>query len=127
MKTIEDLKKLIPTIVEQIKSTDHEIGECYPEQDEDGWGMCCDYTDNYFSYEEDGWMIEISYRCCGEWDCDSGDYWTPPSCDLRKAWGEVTEITAYHYDDDTDEESEFTKDDCSELWSAIDKVLEKIS
>lgn len=127
MKTLDDLKKLIPTIVEQIKDSDHNIGECYPERDEDGWGMCCDYTDNYFIYEEDGWFIEISYRCSGEWDIDSGDYDTPSSCKLRSAWGEVTEVSAYHYNEVSEEESEFTEDDCSELWSAIDKVLEKIA
>lgn len=127
MKTLEDLKKLIPTIVEQIKDSDHEIGECYPERDEDGWGMCSDYVPNYFTYEEDGWMVEVSYQCCGEWDCDGGDYDTPPSSYLRKAWGEVTEIAVYHYDDDTDEETEFSEDDLDELWKAIDKELEDIA
>lgn len=126
MKTLEDLKKLIPTIVEQISGADHEIGECYPEQDEDGWGMCSDYETNYYSYEEDGWLIEVTYECCGEWDNDPGDYWTPPSCDLRKAWGEVTEITATHYDEDTDEETEFERKDLKELWEAIDEALKNI-
>ena len=58
---------------------------------------------------------------------DPGDYWTPPSSDLRKAWGEVTEILVSHYDDDTDEESEFEEDDLKDLWSAIDKELEDIA
>lgn len=127
MKTIEDLKKLIPTIVEQIKNSNHEIGECYPEQDEDGWSMCSDYEDNYYIYEEDGWFIEVYYRCCGEWNCDYGDYWTPPSSNLRKAWGEVTEISATHYNDDTDEDTEFSEDDLAELRKAINKVLEDIA
>ena len=127
MKTLEDLKKLIPIIVEKFSGADHEIGDSYPDQDEDGYYTCHEYIDNYFSYEEDGWFIEISYKCCGEWDCDSGDYWTPPSCTLEKAWGEVTEITASHYDDDTDEETEFSKDDLSELWDAIDEVLKDIA
>lgn len=127
MKTIDDLKALIPTIVEQFSKNDHEIGESYFEQDEDGWGRCNDYTDNYFSYEEDGWLIEVSYKCCGEYDNDPGDYWTPPCCDLIKAWGEVTEITASHYDENTDEESEFSDNDLNELWDALDNELKDIA
>lgn len=127
MKTLDDLKKLIPTLVDLVKNNDHEIGKSYPERNEDGWSMSSDYESNSVCYEEDGWCIEIYYRCTGEWDIDSGDYFTPPSCDLRSAWGEVTEIAASHYEEDTEEDTEFTEDDCSELWSAIDKVLEKIA
>lgn len=127
MKSVSDLNALIPTLVDLLASQDHEIGESYYEQDEDGWGRCDDSTTNYFCYEEDGWLIEVTYECCGEWDNDLGDYWTPPSCDLRKAWGEVTEIIASHYDEDTDEETEFSEDDVKELWSSLDKVLEDIA
>lgn len=127
MKTIDDLKALIPTLSELLAKSDHEIGVSYFERDEDGWCVCDDYADNYFCYEEDGWSVEVSYKCCGEWDNDSGDYWTPPSCGLRKAWGEVTEISAYHYDDNTDEETTFEDKDLNELWTALDKVLEDIA
>lgn len=127
MKTKSDLYALIPTLVDLLASQDHEIGESYYEQDEDGWGRCDDSTTNYFYYEEDGWLIELTYECCGEWDNDPGDYWTPPSSDLRKAWGKVTEIIASHYDEDTDEETEFSEDDVKELRSAFDKVLEDIA
>lgn len=70
MKTIADLNALIPTLVELIRNNDHEIGESYYEQDEDGWGRCDDSTTNYLCYEEDGWLIEVTYECCGEWDND---------------------------------------------------------
>ena len=126
MKTIADLNALIPTLVDLIRNNDHEIGESYYEQDEDGWGRCDDSTPNYLCYEKDGWLIEIYYECCGEWDNDPGDYWTPPSSDLVRAWGELTEITAYHYDEDTDEETEFSGNDLNELWSAINNALEII-
>jgi len=126
MKTITDLNALIPTIVDLLKNNDHEIGESYYERDEDGWGRCDNSTTNYFCYEEYGWLIEVTYECCGEWDCDPGDYWTPPSCDLRRAWGEVTEITATHYDEETDEETEFEEKDLKELWEAIDEALKNI-
>lgn len=127
MKTIADLNALIPTIVDLIRNNDHEIGDSYIEQDEDGWGRCEDPATNYLCYEKDGWLIEIYYDCCGEWDNDSGDYWTPPSSDLRRAWGEVTEITATHYDEDTDGETEFNEVDLKELWTALDNTLEKIA
>lgn len=127
MKTKAYLDALIPTLVALLTSQDHEIGDSYYEQDEDGWGVCHESATNYFCYEEDGWLIEVTYECCGEWDNDPGDYWTPPSSDLRKAWGEVTEISAYHYDEETDEETEFEEDDLKDLWSALDKELEDIA
>lgn len=127
MKTKADLNALIPTLVDLLTSQDHEIGDSYYEQDEDGWGVCHEPATNYFCYEEDCWLIEVTYECCGEWDNDPGDYWTPPSSDLRRAWGEVTEISAYHYDEETDEETEFSEDDLNELWSALDKELEDIA
>lgn len=126
MKSKSDLNALIPTLVEQFLKKGHEIGESYFEHDEDDWGRCEDSTTNYFCYEEDGWFIEVTYECCGEWDNDPGDYWTPPSSNLRKAWGEVTEITASHYDEDTDEESEFSEEDLCELWEELNKSLEHI-
>lgn len=126
MKSKSDLNALIPTLVEQFLKKGHAIGESYFEQDEDGWGRCDDSTTNYFCYEEDGWFIEVTYECCGEWDNDPGDYWTPPSSNLRKAWGEVTEITASHYDEDTGEETEFSEEDLCELWEELNKSLEHI-
>lgn len=126
MKSKSDLNALIPTLVEQFLKKGHEIGESYFEHDEDDWGRCDDSTTNYFCYEEDGWFIEVTYECCGEWDNDPGDYWTPPSSDLIRAWGEVKEISASHYDEDTDEESEFSEDDLCELWEELNKSLEHI-
>lgn len=125
MKTIADLNALIPQLIDLVLD-DPEIGDSYYEQDEDGWGCFNDYKTNYACYDEDGWYIEITYECCGEWSCDDGDYWTPTSCDLKRAWGSVSEITACHYDEDTDEETEFSDDDLKELWSALDKALEEI-
>lgn len=85
MKTISDLNALIPTLVDLLSSNDHEIGESYYEQDEDGWGRCDDSTTNYFCYEEDGWLIEVTYECCGEWDNDPGDdFETIPTSFERK-------------------------------------------
>ncbi|MCM1093760.1 MAG: hypothetical protein NC421_07390 [Lachnospiraceae bacterium] len=117
MKTLEDFKKLIPILVDLVKNNDHEIGEsCYER-----------YEDNYVSYDEDGWLIEVSYRCSGEWNIDDGDYLTPPSRELICAWGEITEITASHYDEDTEEESEFSGDELEELWNALSEELKDIA
>lgn len=127
MKTKSDLNVLIPDLVELVRNNNHEIGGCEYDCDENGACRCDDPIENYVCYEQGGWTIEVIYGCCGEWDNDPGDYWTPPSCDLRKAWGEVTEITASHYDEDTDEETEFSEDDVKEIWSALDKVLEDIA
>lgn len=124
MKTIADLNALIPTICDLVKNNNHEIGSTWYGRCEDDYE--CNYESNCVCYEEDGWLIEISYKCAGDWDEDPGDYWTPPSCDLRRAWGEVIEITAYHCDEETEEETEFSEDDLSELWKAVDKVLENI-
>lgn len=127
MKTIDDLKALLPTLLDLFNKTDHEIGETYWEQDEDGWGKCQDYEDNCFIYEEDGWSIEVNYRCCGEFCNDPGDYWTPPCYDLIRGWGEVTEITAYHYDEETGDESEFSEDELAEFFAPFDELLEDIA
>ncbi|MDE7180297.1 MAG: hypothetical protein K2N88_03790 [Muribaculaceae bacterium] len=126
MKTIDDLKALLPTLLELFSQENHEIGESYWDQDEDGWGKCEDYEDNSFIYEEDGWSIEVNYRCCGEFCNDPGDYWTPPCYDLIRAWGEVTEITACHYDEETDEEIEFSDEDLKVLWDAFEEELSNI-
>ena len=127
MKTIEDLKALLPTLLDLFSQEEHKIGETYWDKDEDGWGKFEDYGDNCFLYEEDGWSIEVNYRCCGEFHSDPGDYWNPPCYDLIRGWGEVTEITAYHYDEETDEESEFSDEDLKVLWNAFDEELSDIS
>lgn len=126
MKTISDLNALIPQLTELVLDNP-EIGESYYEQDEDGWNRCDYSKSNCVCYEENGWCIEIQFDCCGAWDNDRGDYWSPGSAELQNAWGEVTEITASHYDEDTDEETEFNEEDLKELWSALDKALEDIA
>ena len=126
MKSIEDLNKLIPTLVELIKNNKHEIGESIIENDGYDWGICEESCTNYLTYEEDGWCIQITYECCGEWECDPGDYWTAHSSELIRAWGEVSEISAYHYDEILGEEIEFSDEDVTELWIALDKAIQTI-
>lgn len=124
MKTVKDLNELIPTIIDMVFD-DPEIGTSYIEQDEDGCGCRCDEPEhNSICYEKDGWYIEVSYDVCGEWSYDPGDYWTPPSTDLIRSWGEVTEIIAWFTDEETGEEYEFTGDELAEMERRINKELE---
>ncbi len=123
MKTISELNALISQLVGLVIDNP-DIGECY-------YGRCeADYEEtwatNCVSYEEDGWYIEISFRCCGEWDKFSGDYLTPASCSLLKAWGEITDIQASHYDEENNEETVFSDNDLADIWAALSDALEQI-
>lgn len=123
MKTVQDLNELIPVIIDMVLD-DPEIGTSNWEQDEDGFSRCEEAESNYICYEKDGWYIEVSYDVSGEWSYDPGDYWTPPSQDLKRAWGEVTEITAFYTDEETGEEYEFTTDELSDMERQINEALE---
>lgn len=116
---MEKLASIIPVILERFETLDHNIGYSDWEGDE--------YETNSFCYEEDGWLIEITYECCGKWDIDPGDYWTPPTNDLVSAWGRVTELTASHYSEETDEEIEFSEEDLSGLRSELNKIINSIA
>lgn len=105
MKTLNELNSLIPQLIDLVFDNP-KIGDCH-------YGRCEDETeenweDNSITYEEDGWNIEIGYRCCG---------------DDRNSWGEITDLSAYHYDEETDEETEFSDEDLYDIWSAIEKRL----
>lgn len=114
MKTIDDLYNLIPELIDMVLD-DPTIGDC-------------DGTDggNHVCYEKDGWCIEIGYTCSGEWDCDYGDYWTPPSYDLISAQGEVDEILVSYYDEATGETIDFADDDIDFLWNEISDALSSL-
>lgn len=127
MKTIDDLRALLPKLVELFSKEDHLVGSTYWEDDEDGGGKCTEYEMNNFFYEEDGWCIEIHYECTGEYSDDPGDYWTPPCYDLNKAWGHVTDMSAYHCDEETNEETFFPEEDLEEFWDIFNEQLEDIA
>lgn len=110
MKTIADLNALIPQLIEIVLDA--------PEVGENGA-----FAQNCAIYEEDGWIIEVSYKCTGTWDNDPGDYFTPPCHELIESTGIVTEVCASHYDDDEDVETTFTISDTKDLRNAIDEAL----
>lgn len=111
------LLALLP-LLSRLVLKDPEIGDyCY--------GDCEDlsgprWAENFVSYDEDGWCVEISFRCCGHCVEDCG------STFVSDAWGEVTDIFAQHYDEKTETETIFNPDDIAPLWNALDKVLEAI-
>lgn len=113
------LASVTPVILERFGKEEHQIGHSDWEGDE--------YETNWFYYQEDGWDIEIVYRCCGKWENDPGDYWTPPDYDLISAWGHVTELTANHYDEESDEETEFSESDLEHLRSELNKIINSIA
>lgn len=123
MKTVTDLNALIPAIIDLVLDNP-EIGNSYlgkKESDRD-----TEWAENYVCYDEDGWFIEISFKCTGEMIRYDGDYDTPPSESINNARGEVTEIIASHYDDDSGDGTVFNCDDLKDLWRSIDKALERI-
>lgn len=115
----ERLNAIIPTVADLIRKSDHKIG--ISEYDED------QYEDNHFIYDQDGWNIEIDYRCCGKWYNDLGDYWNPPCTDLIRAWGNVSNMSVSYYDENTDDEIDFSSDELKEFHSEINKVLRSIA
>lgn len=121
VKTISELNALIPQITALVLDN-AEIGERF----QDGNGCDESWTENYISYDDDGWSIEVSYQCSGIWDYDRGDWATPPSWTLRHAKGEVTDLTVSHYDETTDEGTSFAGDDLSGLWGALNRALKMI-
>lgn len=126
-RALASLKDYIDDICRQVVRNNHEIGDSYDEQDEDGWGHTNEpaKNDDYY-YQEDDWCIEIEYDCYGEWVKEDGDYWHPSSCELKDAWGEVTAISAYYYDDELGEQIFITEDELGELIEALNKELEHI-
>lgn len=122
MATISDLNALAPKLAAMM--LDHpSIGECVP----DGADMAELWTDNFVHYNEDGWCVDVAFRCCGDWIEDRGDRLTAPSRSLKRAWGEVTDIAAYHYDEANDEETVFNCVALDELWDALDRLIKTLT
>lgn len=115
MKTLLDLKALIPTIIAELEAQEKKIGD-YQERE---------YESNSFTFEEDGWYIEIEYSCTGYWCCEP-QTWDDPGCCEVRGWGEIDDIRVSHYDEETDEESEFSEEDLTDLYTAVKEVLKYI-
>lgn len=113
MKTANDLNSLIPSLTAILSDRNHQIGQI----------DCCggDYEPNCLCYEEDGWMIEVSYKCCGDWEYDRDEGYF-----MTSAWGEVTDISASYYDEESGEERIFNHDEIKSLWTSLDEVLKSI-
>lgn len=106
MKTVADLNALIPKLRELMLQHDDRYTI-------DSFEFEC----NCIEYEEDGWDILVEYQLTADWDYNRHD--------AKCIYGEVTSLFAYHYDETTNEEIEFTEDDVVEVWVALNKLIEK--
>lgn len=122
MATKSDLNALAPKLTALMLERPN-IGECVPNGD----AMAEIWADNFAHYNEGGWCIDVGFRCCGDWTVDRGDWATATSHKLKRAWGEVTDVAAYHYDEANDEETVFDGADLDELWSALDRSIKKLT
>jgi hypothetical protein len=115
MKTVKDLNELIPSLINLVLDNP-EIGTRYFGNCEDDYEE--EWAYNRAIYDENGWYIEIEYRCIADedYDCHSS---------LTKAWGEIESIEASH-DDENGGYIEFTDNDLNELKKEINKALERI-
>ena len=118
MKTLSDLKALIPELTSHLISQKHEIGAWYvdTDMDEDGDRGCIVSTPavNDFAYEEDGWLVEGDYECIGKLDSEG--------C-ISSPEGHFISLSAYHYDEDTGEETTFSECDLTPVCEALDVAL----
>lgn len=105
MKTIDDLKKILPRIIEKMLEKP-EIGYSACGSSEDD--TIEEWAENNVFFEEDGWEIDIQYRCVS---------------DSTRTRGEVTEIYVSHYDDATDEETTFDDESINEITNIINRSL----
>lgn len=115
MKTLADLNSLLPVLVNLIKNMPHKISDSDFKSES-----------NFLNYNKDGWDIQIRYECYGERDYDPGDNCTAPSSELIRVSGEVTELYAYHYDENIGEEIDFSEEELREFWIALDKAIETL-
>lgn len=113
MKTTEDLNALIPTITAKFLA-EFKTGDLSNGSNKSG--VC---------YEEDGWVIDVDMDIDASFSYDEMGFDVIPwSVELESLSYSVTKVSAYHYDYDTDEETEFTEEECGELLAAFDNILD---
>lgn len=113
------IETITPVILEAILNRNHKIG--YSDHDGD------EYEENHLYFDNDGWYAEITYRLCGKWMIETGDYWTPPSEEPVNVWGDVEEMTVTYHDCDTDDDIEFSEDELAGLRKSINEILKEIA
>lgn len=127
MKTTSDLKAQLPALISYLKSQKHEIGVWYEDtdMDEDGERGCIisNPAVNEFVYEEDGWLVEGEYECIGKLESEPSTMWSPGYEEIGNPEGGFTWLSAYHYDEETNEATDFTDEDVNEIWDALNVAL----
>lgn len=126
MTQTDEIRDLIPVLVDLLERAPKNIGKSCYEQTEDGWQRQDRPEGNYLDYDQDGWEIGITYECTGFFEINDGDRDTPPSVEINSAWGEVTDIFASRYDEETEETVEYGYDELRPLYAALDEVLKEI-
>lgn len=76
-----------------------------------------------FCYEEHGYYIEGSGIVGGDWYEDGDGYWAPREYYLKYGWGYLNELSITHYDEETDEETEFPDEVVNDIFGRLDKEL----
>lgn len=116
MNTASDLKTLLPILVDLLEKQDHQCAE-YDNPGTNGY--------NVLEYEENGWNVYIEYHCEAVIYDDPGTYWTAP-CSWSEASGEIGNLYIAAYNQDTDEEVEFTDAETADIRKALNNVLREI-
>lgn len=111
MKTIADLNALIPTLVKLLHAYEQNSGGTYADEDENGCCTTREWAENSREYLEDGWEIY---------------FWYELNERKHDATGRITDMSVCHYDEATEELTDFDGDDLNELWLALDKELVSI-
>lgn len=122
MKTTADLNALIPIICELIANNDHEIGSKGIDRIERI--EFYEPESNIVTYEEDGWLIEVLYKCTGEHHHSLASYYQPEEYYIRNIDAKLIEITASY--ENAGETIDFTEGDLKTMCEAVQKELDEI-
>lgn len=113
MVTVEDLNKLIPTIVKGVLRL-AQIGERFED------GSVSWEGDNCYRYDDGGhWLIKVNYCCSAIFDYD----YEEKSIIYRNPKGSVTDIEASYYDEWENKVYWFKGNDLLTMWNAINDEL----
>jgi hypothetical protein len=117
MKTIEDIKALLPEVYKMMYDT-MECGRILVDEVDGGSNSCF--------FEKDGWEINVYYICQGYYYYMPQTYWEPSEEGFTKAWCEVSEIEIIYHDDNEGDQV-FENEVLLEIAELIDKEMEDVT
>ena len=104
MDTKAELKALLPEISRRLSMLDHNIGDR-----ESGY--------NDFAYDQDGWYITFVYDLSGKWERGYG---------FDSVRGRVTDLSIEHYDEEREEEDQFSDDEIFKFREDLEAMINNI-